>query len=199
MPCLLPANLVNMSPSVAPDPKPASGTVPTAAVLANGHCVKARLTMERLDELGIRYVKFDVDADDTAQAAFGALFSDGIVKAPALVIGSRLFRNPRTDDLEKLAIRHGLIERRMLHDEANGRYFWPMLPGDAFASYVMRDGRRIVGHIEVDKSLRGTGLGARLARELLTHLEQDFVATRLTCSFLRKVARSDRSWAERFL
>ena len=188
-----------MSPSAAPETGNPVTSPPVVAVLANGHFVKARSIAERLDQLGVKFEIFDVDHDPRAQAAFGNLFGDGRVKTPALVLGSRLFRNPRTGDLEKLAIRHGLVRRKMLHDEAGARYVWPMMPSDAFASYAMRDGRKTVGHIEIDASLRGSGLGARLAQELLDALQLESGEIRLTCSFLRKVAARRKDWTERFL
>ena len=169
------------------------------SVLSNGDCVKARRIAESLRGLGVEPELYDVDRDERAQTRFGHLFADGEVKAPSLIIREKRFRNPDISDLEKLVIRHGVVERRMLHQPQQGRFVWPMMPSDAFASYVVRDNRRIVGHIEVDSSLRGSGFGRELANELLQELCHDNQETFLTCGFLRKVASENPHWAKCFL
>lgn len=187
-----------MSRSAGPSEGCSDPILKPVSVLGNGACQKARRIAETLRELGVEPEIYDVDRDESAQIRFGHLFADGELKAPAVIIGEKRFRNPDISDLEKLAIRHGAIERRMLHQQQQGRFVWPMMPSDAFASYVMRDQGRVVGHIEIDRSLRGIGLGRELANELLQELCDDGQATVLTCSFLRKVASENPHWAKCF-
>ena len=75
-----------------------------------------------------------------------------------------------------------------------------MKPSDAFASYSPRaDGVWVFGHIETPSELRGTGLGARLAKELFEWIVANKIDARLTCTFLRKVASTREDWTARFL
>ena len=49
---------------------------------------------------------------------------------------------------------------------ASQRFIRHMAPVDAFVSYHWQGDRMVMAHIEVDPSLRGTGLGARFAAEV---------------------------------
>ena len=69
----------------------------------------------------------------------------------------------------------------------------------AFARYVLRNGQMTVWHIEIDKTMRGKGLGQVLARELLQKLVEHDQSVVLTCNFMRKVARENPEFSERFL
>ena len=69
----------------------------------------------------------------------------------------------------------------------------------AFASYVLRNGQMTVGHIEIDNTMRGKGLGQVLARELLQKLVEHDQSVVLTCNFMRKVACENTEFSERFL
>lgn len=106
------------------------------------------------------------NSDAASSRAFRPFFNDGVAKAPALIVGQRLFRNPPLSDLPKIAMRTGLIPTTMIHDENSQRFVWPRQPADGFASYVWRNNLMVIGHIEVDASLRGRGLGARNAAEM---------------------------------
>ena len=171
----------------------------TVTVLSNSGCSKAKSIFDGLIALGIEPDFVDIDCDTAAQLEFGAMFADGRMKAPSLIIGDKRIRNPAIADLEKFAIRHGALKPGMLHDEPSQRYVWPMMPSDAFASYVLRDGQMTVGHIEIDKTMRGKGLGRVLARELLQKLVEHDQSVVLTCNFMRKVARENPDFSERFL
>ena len=172
---------------------------PQVTVLSNSGCSKAKSMFDGLVALGVAPAFVDIDRDEAARSKFAAMFADGRVKAPALIIGAKRIRNPAIADLEKFAIRHGALKRRMLHDQASQRYVWPMKPSDAFASYVLRDGQMTIGHIEIDKTMRCQGLGRVLARELLQELVDRDQPAVLTCSFMRKVAREDPVFSQGFL
>jgi len=86
----------------------------------------------------------------------------------------------------------------LVHDEASQRFIRHMAPVDAFVSYHWQGDRMVMAHIEVDPSLRGTGLGARFAAEVFDAVVHRPHEIRLTCSFLRRVAATRPEWRSKF-
>lgn len=86
----------------------------------------------------------------------------------------------------------------LIHDEQNQRFIRRMEPSDGFVTYRWQGERMVLNHIEIDPSLRGTGVGERFAKEVLTHLQDSPLEIRLTCPYLRHVARSNEGWRKKF-
>ena len=86
----------------------------------------------------------------------------------------------------------------LIHDEQQQRFIRPMQPSDAFVSYRWQGERMILNHIEIDRSLRGTGVGERFAQEVLTHLQESPLEIRLTCPYLRYVASTNEQWRRKY-
>ncbi|TXG84192.1 MAG: hypothetical protein E6R12_05245 [Sphingomonadales bacterium] len=169
-------------------------------LITNGLCAKSRAIREKSIELGIEPKVIDLAAKPETAEAYAHLFGDGRPHSPGFIIGDRAWRNPAIDDLEKLLARAGLVERRPIHYPKQQRVVWHMQPSDAFASYSQRsDGLWVFGHIETPSELRGTGLGAQLAKDLFGWIEANKIDALLTCSFLRKVAATREEWSSRFL
>ena len=170
------------------------------AVLSNGHCRKAEAIAVRVAALGVDYRIVDVDRIGENAQAFGALFADGLLHAPALVVTGKAWRNPSLEDIEKRLARAGYVKPRAIHYPNQQRVVWHMSPQDAFASYTVRsNGTLVFGHIETPAALRGTGLGARLAKELFDWIEASDLRAKVTCSFLRRVAATRSEWAADYL
>ena len=169
-------------------------------LLTNGLCAKSRAIRERSAALGVDPKVIDIATEPKAAAVYGPLFGDGKPHSPGFIIGERAWRNPAIDELEKLLMRAELLERRPIHYPKQQRIVWHMKPSDAFASYSPRADRVwVFGHIETPSELRGTGLGARLAKELFEWIVANKIDARLTCTFLRKVASTREDWTARFL
>ena len=169
-------------------------------VLSNGHCHKARAIAERVASFGVDYHIVDVDGRGDEAPGFGPLFSDGRPHAPALVIAGKAWRNPSLEDIEKRLARANFVKPRAIHYPGQQRVVWHLPPQDAFASYSIRgNGTLVFGHIETPPSLRGTGLGAKLAKELFDWIEASGLEASITCSFLRRVAASRPDWAAAYL
>ena len=170
------------------------------AVLSNGHCRKAEAIAVRVAALGVDYRIVDVDRIGENAQAFGALFADGLLHAPALVVTGKAWRNPSLEDIEKRLARANFVKPRAIHYPGQQRVVWHLPPQDAFASYSIRgNGTLVFGHIETPPSLRGTGLGAKLAKELFDWIEASGLEASITCSFLRRVAASRPDWAAAYL
>lgn len=86
----------------------------------------------------------------------------------------------------------------LIHDEQNQRFLGKMTPNDGIVTYRWQGERMILNHIEIDLSLRGTGIGERFARQVLTHLQDSATEIRLTCPYLRYVAKSNEQWRKKF-
>lgn len=86
----------------------------------------------------------------------------------------------------------------LTHDEQNQRFIGKMAPRDGFTTYRWQGDTMILNHIEIDSSLRGTGVGERFAKTVLTHLQDSPLEIRLTCPYLRHVARSNGQWCQKF-
>jgi len=87
----------------------------------------------------------------------------------------------------------------LVHDEQNQRFLGKMEPSDAFVTYSWQGERMILTHIEIDPSLRGSGMGAIFANQVLEHLQDSPGEIRLTCPFLRQVARTRDEWRKKFM
>lgn len=90
----------------------------------------------------------------------------------------------------------------LVHDAKLQRFIHHMKPTDAFVSYVWESASAtptmILDHVEVSKTTRGSGLGARFAVQVLEHLQDSETDIKITCSFLLRVARTRPIWREKF-
>ncbi|MBW3245470.1 N-acetyltransferase [Epibacterium sp. DP7N7-1] len=160
-------------------------------------CPKTRFYQALLDERGVEYELAEVDRDAAAARRLTDL-TGSRTKFPTFSIKGRKVRNPKPEDLDKELARAGLHDPGLVHDENSQRFIRHMAPRDAFVSYSWQGDRMVLGHIEIDPSLRGSGLGGRFATEVLTHLENAPHEIRLTCPFLRRVGRTRSEWREKF-
>lgn len=160
-------------------------------------CPKTRFYQALLDERGVDYELAEVDSDENAARRLTEL-TGSPAKFPTFSIMGRKVRNPKPEDLDKALARAGLHDPGLVHDETSQRFVRHMAPSDAFVSYSWQGDRMVLGHIEVDPSLRGSGIGARLAAEVFEHLERAPHEIRLTCPFLRRVGRTRTEWRGKF-
>lgn len=160
-------------------------------------CNKTRFYQAELEARGIVFELAEVDKDTDAARRLTELAGDPN-KFPTLEINGRKVRNPTLPDLEKELARSGLYDPGLVHDTKSQRIIRHMSPSDAFVSYTWQGDRMVLGHIEVDPSLRGTGVGARFAIEVFQSLVQTRHEVRLTCPFLRKVASTQARWRDKF-
>lgn len=89
------------------------------------------------------------------------------------------------------------------HDEEAQKFIREMKPENAFVSYkwlgdIPKQGAMMLTHIEVPQSARGTGLGARFAKQILTHLQNSEQEIHISCSFMRRVASTKPAWRKKF-
>jgi predicted GNAT family acetyltransferase len=160
-------------------------------------CPKTRYYQALLEDRGVAYELAEVDKDETAARRLTEL-TGSRTRFPTFSIKGRKVRNPKPEELDKELARAGLYDPGLVHDETSQRFIRHMSPSDGFVSYVWKGDRMVLGHIEVDPSLRGSGLGGRLATEVLEHLEHAPHEIRLTCPFLQRVARKRPEWREKF-
>ena len=160
-------------------------------------CPKTRFYQAAMDERGLAYEMAEVDKDADAARRLTAL-TGSADKFPTFEIRGRKLRNPKLPELDKELARAGLFDPRLVHDETSRRFVRHMAPSDAFASYVWQGDRMVLTHIEVDRTLRGSGLGARFAAEVFEAVEARPHEIRLTCPFLRRVAMTRPVWRRRF-
>ncbi len=125
-------------------------------------CQKTRLYQTALEERGLDYALAEVDRDPKAADRVSAL-AGGADKFPTFEIKGRKLRNPSLPDLDKALARSALFDPGLVHDPKSQRFIRHMAPSDAFVSYAWQGERMILGHIEVDPALRGTGTGAKVA------------------------------------
>lgn len=160
-------------------------------------CPKTRFYQAALEERGLDYEMAEVDKDPDAARRLTDL-AGSADKFPTFQIAGRKVRNPKLPELDKELARAGLYDPGLVHDEASQRFIRHMAPVDAFVSYHWQGDRMVMAHIEVDPSLRGTGLGARFAAEVFDAVVHRPHEIRLTCSFLRRVAATRPEWRSKF-
>lgn len=119
-------------------------------------------------------------------------------KFPTFQINGKKLRNPTLPEFDKALARADLYDPGLVHDKKSQRFVRHMAPSDAFVSYTWQGDRMVLGHIETDTSLRGSGLGARFAAEVFEHLEAVEHEIRLTCPFLWRVGTTRENWREKF-
>lgn len=171
--------------------------MPDITLFGEVRCHKTRFYQAALEERGLTYELAEVDKDPCAAERLTAL-TGSADKFPTFEIKGRKVRNPKLSDLDKELARAGLHDPGLIHDERSQRFIRHMSPSDAFVSYVWQGDRMVLTHIEVDPSLRGSGLGARFATEAFEEIENRSHETRLTCPFLRKVALARPEWRKKF-
>ncbi|SFR48332.1 N-acetyltransferase [Litoreibacter janthinus] len=160
-------------------------------------CHKTRYYQAALEERGLEYELAQVDKNPEAAKRLSAL-TGSADKFPTFEINGRKLRNPTLPDLDKTLARSGLYDPGLVHDQMSRRFIRHMAPSDAFVSYTWQGERMVLGHIETDPSLRGSGLGARFATEVFEHLESAPHEVRLTCPFLRIVGATRPEWRKKF-
>lgn len=160
-------------------------------------CPKTRYYQSLLEERGITYEMAEVDKNPDAAERLIAL-TGSATKFPTFIIKGRKVRNPKPEELDKELARAELYDPGLIHDKISQRFIRYMSPQDAFVSYSWQGDRMVLGHIEVAQSLRGSGLGARLATEVFEHLRSASYEIRLTCPFLRRVANTRPEWRQKF-
>jgi predicted GNAT family acetyltransferase len=160
-------------------------------------CHKTRFYQTALEERGLDFELAEVDKDPDAARRLAAL-TGSADKFPTFQIKGRKLRNPKLPQLEKVLARSELYDPGLVHDEKSQRFIRHMAPSDAFVSYVWQGDRMILTHIEVAPMLRGKGLGARFAIEVLEEAAIRPHEVRLTCSFLRRVAGTRQEWRQKF-
>jgi len=160
-------------------------------------CPKTRFYQTALEERGLDYELAEVDKDDLAALRLVEL-TGSTTKFPTLQIKGRKVRNPKLPELDKELARAGLFDPGLIHDKCSQRFVRHMAPSDAFVSYVWQGDRMVLTHIEVAPELRGSGLGTCLATEVFTAVFARSHETRITCPFLRKVAKGRPEWRQCF-
>lgn len=160
-------------------------------------CHKTRFYQAALEDRGLDFALAEVDHDPKAAERLTAL-TGSADKFPTFEIKGRKVRNPKLGDLDKALARAGLYDPGLVHDTKGQRFVRHMAPTDAFVSYVWHGDRMVLGHIEVDRALRGIGTGAKFATEVFEHLETAKHEVRLTCPFLRRVGATRPEWREKF-
>ncbi len=160
-------------------------------------CRKTRFYQAALEERGLAYELAEVDKDPEAAKRLADL-AGSATKFPTFQIKGRKLRNPSLPELDKFLARAKLYDPGLVHDEEAQKYVRYMAPADAFVSYTWQGERMVLGHIEVDPSFRGSGLGARVAAEVFEHLLAADHEIRLTCPFLRRVAATRAEWRKKF-
>ena len=156
-------------------------------------CHKTRFYQAALSERGLTFEMAEVDKDPDAAKRLTEL-AGSADKFPTFQINGKKLRNPTLPELDKALARAGLHDPGLVHDKKSQRFVRHMTPSDAFVSYTWQGDRMVLGHIETDVSLRGSGLGARFAIEVFEHLENAKHEIRLTCPFLRRVAATRENW-----
>lgn len=163
---------------------------PPVEFYGSDDCYKTRAYRQRLETLGVPYRFLDVKHDPDAADRLRALYADKRLKYPTVVVGGRRLRNPTQTDLDKELYRSGILPPAVIHEPHAQRFVRYMRPNDAFVSYTWRGDTIILTHIEVDPVHRGTGLGARLARQVFAMVRSLGATARISCPFMRKVAAS---------
>jgi len=132
-------------------------------------CHKTRFYQAALEERGLTFEMAEVDKDPTAAKRLTEL-TGSADKFPTFQIDGKKLRNPTLPELDKVLARAGLYDPGLVHDKKSQRFVRHMAPSDAFVSYTWQVERMVLGHIETDASLRGSGLGARFAAQVIEHL-----------------------------
>jgi uncharacterized protein len=81
-------------------------------------------------------------------------------------------------------------ERRIVRNEAAGRFELEAAPDQGQLTYRQADGRLTLVHTEVADALEGEGVGSALVREALAHAEREGLTVVPECPFVA-------SWLER--
>lgn len=160
-------------------------------------CPKTRLYQSALEERGLTFEMAEVDKDPNAAKRLTEL-AGSADKFPTFQINGKKLRNPTLPDLDKALARADLYDPGLVHDKKSQRFVRHMAPSDAFLSYTWQGERMVLGHIETDASLRGSGLGTRFATEVFEHLSEAKHEIRLTCPFLRRVGATRENWRKQF-
>lgn len=102
-----------------------------------------------------------------------------------------------------MVINTDIAKLEFLHDEKAQKFIHEMESENAFVNYkwlgdIPKQGGMLLTHIEVPQSARGTGLGARFAIQVLQYLETSEQEIQISCSFMRRIARTKPHWRKRF-
>lgn len=160
-------------------------------------CHKTRFYRDALEQRGLDFEIAEVDKDSDAARRLTEL-TGSASKFPTFLIKGKKLRNPRLHELDAHLARAGLYDPGLIHDETSQRFLRHMAPSDAFVSYVWQGERMVLTHIEVDPSLRGSGIGAKFASEVFEAIEAKPHEIRLTCPFLRRVGATRPEWRAKF-
>lgn len=171
--------------------------MPDITLFGEVRCPKTRFYQAAVEERGLDYEMAEVDKDPEAARRLTEL-TGSATKFPTFQIKGRKVRNPKLPELDKELARAGLYDPGLVHDAASQRFIRHMAPADAFVSYVWQGERMVLTHIELDPSLRGTGIGASFAAEVFDAVIGRPHEVRLTCSFLRRVAATQADWRRKF-
>lgn len=171
--------------------------MPDITLFGEVRCPKTRFYQAALEDRGLEYEMAEVDKDPQAARRLTNL-TGSATKFPTFQIKGRKLRNPKLPELEKALARACLYDPGLVHDEGSQRFVRHMAPSDAFVSYVWQGERMVLTHIEVDPSLRGSGIGARFAAEVFDAVLGRAHDIRITCSFLRRVAATRADWRGKF-
>lgn len=171
--------------------------MPDITLFGELRCHKTRFYRDALEERGLAYELAEVDKDSDAARRLTDL-TGSADKFPTFRIKGKKLRNPRLSELDATLARAGLYDPGLIHHETSQRFLRHMAPSDAFVSYVWQGDRMVLTHIEVDPSLRGSGVGARFAAEVFDEIINRPHEIRLTCPFLRRVGATRPEWRAKF-
>ena len=170
---------------------------PDITLYGETRCHKTRHYQAALEERGLEYKLAEVDHDQQAADRLTAL-AGAADKFPTFEIKQRKLRNPSLPDLDKALARADLFDPGLVHDPKGQRFIRHMAPSDAFVSYTWQGDCMVLGHIEVDAALRGSGIGPKVAIEVFQQLENTNHDIRITCPFLKRVGATRTQWREKF-
>ena len=90
------------------------------------------------------------------------------------------------------------LSEKISHEADKNRFVLAMQPEDATLNYHWQGDTMVLNHVEVPTSARGGGMGARFAMAVFGKLLDAPHPVRITCTFMRKVARSKPEWQKAF-
>jgi predicted GNAT family acetyltransferase/glutaredoxin len=169
-------------------------SIPKIKLYGGDGCHKTHYYRLVLDEIGVPYQFFDVEANKDHAKELRGLYENGKLNFPTITIGSKKLRNPYNEDLKKWINKLIPSILELVHDKDQNRFTLDINGELAKVEYEIRDGFMYLVHSEVPFKLRGLGIGNVLVEKTFAKLTEENYTAIAVCSYSKAVRNRSDYW-----
>jgi predicted GNAT family acetyltransferase/glutaredoxin len=169
--------------------------IPKIELYGADGCHKTTYYKLVLDDIGLPYTFFDVEANEEYADALRGLYENRKLNFPTITIGKKKLRNPYKEEIIKWM--NKLIPSRLpiVHDKEN-RCFTLEINGEiAKVDYQLKEGKMYLTHSEVPYNLRGQGIGKVLVEKTFEKLTEENYLAVAVCSYIKAIKNRSDYWS----